>query len=207
LCAALLFVSTRTLLQRCCDLDNLCRAFSLAEAAEMAMLLVGALTVPLLVDVLGSSHAGIGVGVVIAAAIALAVPRIVGVERDAHSPVERVAQLRVVDLFTGLPAPTLETLAREAEKVTALPGMPVIVQGDVGDRFYVVTAGEVVVDKDGTEVAHLGPGAGFGELALLYDAPRNATVTAVERTSLLAVDRVPFLVAVTAQPVGRALLD
>ena len=207
LCAAVLFVSSRTLLQRCCDLDSLCRAFSIAEAAEMALLLVGALTIPVLVDALGSGHAAIGVGVVVAIAVVFAIPRIIGVEHAAQVPLERVAQLRAVELFSSLPAPTLETLAREADVVTVLPGTPVITQGDVGDRFYVVTAGEVVVDKDGIDVGRIGVGGGFGELALLYDAPRNATVTAHTRTNLLAVDRTPFLVAMTGQPLSAAVLS
>jgi MFS family permease len=201
--AAVLFVSARTLLQRFCDLASLCRAFSMAEASEMAMLLVGALTIPLLVDGLGSSRAGAGVGVVVAIAIAVALPRIVLAEREVQAPLDRLELLRAVGLFAALPAPTLETLAREAEAVDVLPGTPVIVQGDGGDRFYVVGSGEVVVDRDGIEVARLARGAGFGELALLYDAPRNATVTTTCRTALLAIDRVPFLVAMTGRPADQ----
>jgi MFS family permease len=201
--AAVLFVSARTLLQRFCDLGSLCRAFSMAEASEMAMLLVGALTIPLLVDLLGASRAGAGVGLVVATAVAVALPRIVLAEREVQAPLERLELLRAVGLFAALPAPTLETLAREAEVVEVLPGTPVIVQGDGGDRFYVVGSGEVVVDKDGIDVARLSRGGGFGELALLYDAPRNATVTATCRTSLLAIDRVPFLVAMTGRPADQ----
>lgn len=201
--AAVLFVSARTLLQRFCDLGSLCRAFSMAEASEMAMLLVGALTIPVLVDVLGAARAGVGVGLVVAVAVAVALPRILLAERDVQAPLDRLELLRGVGLFTALPAPTLETLAREAEAVEVLPGTPVIVQGDGGDRFYVVSSGEVVVDKDGIDVARLRRGGSFGELALLYDAPRNATVTATCRTDLLAVDRVPFLVAVTGRPADQ----
>jgi len=201
--AAELFVSARTLLQRFCDLASLCRAFSLAESAEMAMLLVGALVVPGLVDVLGTSGAGAGVGAVVVLALAVSIPRIVLAEREVHAPLDRLDLLRAVGLFLTLPAPTLETLAREAEDVEVLPGTPVVVQGDGGDRFYVVRSGEVAVHKDGVEVARLGRGGGFGELALLYDAPRNATVTTTCRTRLLAIDRVPFLVAMTGRPASQ----
>ena len=65
-------------------------------------------------------------------------------------------------------------------RLTVPPGVPVVTQGDVaGDAFYVVQTGRLQVELDGVVVAHRGPGDAFGELALLYACPRNATVRVV----------------------------
>ena len=194
---AALVVSARTLLQRLCDLQSLCRAFSLAESSEMAMLLVGSLAVPFLVAGLGARWSPAGVASVVAVvALAAAVP-LARAERGAATPFERITQIRAVELFSLLPAPTLETLARQAVPMAFQPGAAVLVEGGDGDRYYVVTDGQVEVSCRGTVLRRLGPGTGFGELALLYDVPRTATVVAVTPVALLSIDRTSFLVAVT----------
>lgn len=74
------------------------------------------------------------------------------------------------------------------------------VLGDVGDRFWVLEAGEVVVVQGGREISRLGPGASFGELALIRDIPRTASVVARTDVELYALDREAFLLALTASP-------
>ena len=76
-----------------------------------------------------------------------------------------------------------------------MPATVVVAEGGVGDRFYVIESGEVAVTKDGHELRREGAGNFFGEIALIRDVPRTATVTAVTDTVLRALDRADFLAA------------
>lgn len=81
-------------------------------------------------------------------------------------------------------------------------------EGDVGDRYYVLANGAVRVEREGRILRELqGAGDGFGEIALLRDVPRTATVTAVAESVLLTIHRATFLAAVTGNPVVRARAD
>ena len=90
-----------------------------------------------------------------------------------------------------LPLPSIEQLARGLEPVTVPAGTAVFTQGDLGDRYYVIESGEAEVVGDGRLVATLGPGEGFGEIALLRRTRRTATVMATSdlRLQALASDR------------------
>jgi CRP-like cAMP-binding protein len=110
---------------------------------------------------------------------------------------ERISLLRRLHLFAPLPPPDLERLALASRRHAAVTGEVLIVQADVGDRFYAVESGRYRVDKDGETVAVLGTGDLFGEIALLYDVPRTASVTCIESGTLVVLDREPFLVAIS----------
>ncbi len=88
-------------------------------------------------------------------------------------------------------------MARSAREVHAPAGTVIITEGETGDTFYAVVDGRFAVTQAGTPLRSIDRGDGFGEIALLADVPRTATVTAATDGSLLAIDRDPFLLAVT----------
>jgi CRP-like cAMP-binding protein len=91
----------------------------------------------------------------------------------------------------------METVARTAEEVPTAAGEVVMIEGEPGDTFYAVADGSFDIVHDGKLMCTVERGAGFGEVALLADVPRTATITCRRQGSLLAIQRAPFLVAVT----------
>jgi CRP-like cAMP-binding protein len=108
-----------------------------------------------------------------------------------------MAVLRSTRLFEALPGPALETVAREARRVEIPAGDVVVRQGDPGVEYFAVIRGRLMVAIDSTDRHELGPGDDFGEVALLRDVPRSATVRAITDAVLLVVDQQSFLTAVT----------
>jgi CRP-like cAMP-binding protein len=117
-------------------------------------------------------------------------------------PPARAAELRLlraVPMLGPVSAPVLERLASAAVPIGASPGTVIVREGDIGDRYFVVVSGRLAVSVHGQAAAELGPGDGFGEIALLRSVPRTATVTALDEVELLAIDRGPFIDALTGQ--------
>lgn len=185
------------LLQRVSRLDLIGHVFALVEGLSMATLAVGAASVPLAVHLFGSHWAPAAVGMLFALLVGALGTRIVQIDRSARVPVTEMAALRGTPLLGALPGPALETVAREARRVDVAAGEIVIRQGDHGTEYYAVVSGTLVVSVDGEDRARLERGDAFGEVALMRDVPRAATVRAETDAVLLSVDRAPFLIAVT----------
>lgn len=193
----LLDVAGRTLLQRTAPTDVLARAFGLVESLSMAGLALGSLLTPALVAVGGASAALVGVALVLPLVIVMTARRLLAADSAARVPVVEVSLLRSNAIFAPLPPPALEALAKSLTPVDLEAGDVVISQGDAGDRFYVISDGELEVAVDGEPVAVRRRGEGVGEVALLHDVARTATVRARTPAHLFALGREPFLAAVT----------
>ena len=108
----------------------------------------------------------------------------------------QIALLRSLPLFAELPAPPLEGMARALTPVTVPAGTELIRQGDPGDAYYAIAAGELDATQDGHFLRRCGRGEGVGEIALLRDIPRTATMVAHTAATVYKLDREPFLTAV-----------
>ena len=200
-------VTARTLLQRSVDDDVLARVFGVQEGLAMAALAVGSVIAPVLVNRLGVETAFILAGLTLPLIALLVVRRIRAVDRDAALADPRaVALLRGTSIFGPLGPAGLERVARNLVPLEVAAGAVIIKEGDAGDRFYLIEAGRVVVSRAGVALVSLGPGDFFGEIALLRDVPRTATVKAEEPCTLRALDRQHFLAAVTGSPAGAVAL-
>jgi MFS family permease len=195
---SLVDVAGFTLIQRAVADSVLARVFGVLSMLWLLSLGLGALVTPKLISWLGVTHAllATGVGTVVITIVFAA--RVVAIDARAHAPDgDELRLLGRVPIFTPLAGATLEHLVGRLVPVVAEPGIEVVRQGDAGDRFYVVAEGELTVSADGQPLSSLEAGDYFGEIALLRDVPRTATVTALSRSVLYALDRDDFLAAVT----------
>jgi MFS family permease len=205
---AIVDVAGRTILQRSIRDDILAGVFGLQEGLAMVALAMGALLVPALSAVLGLTAAIIVVAAILPLVVVLFWSRLVGLDARTPAPVQAIALLRQVELFLPLPAPELEAIARRARWQSVDTGKDVIRAGEIGDRYFVLASGAVSVTRDGRTLRELHKvGAGFGEIALLRDVPRTATVTSTTESVFLTVDRQTFLAVVTGNPQVHARAD
>jgi hypothetical protein len=194
--ATLLEIATRTLLQRSIPPRLIGRIFGLQEGLMMAGYAIGALLVPLLVYLGGSRLALLGVAALLPLAAAAGGRALFGLDAETPVPVVEIALLRSLPLFAELPAPAIEGLAAALTPIHLASGAVLIRQGDHGDAYYAIAAGELDVLHDGQVLRQCGRGEGVGEIALLRDIPRTATVIAHSAATVYELHRDLFLTAV-----------
>jgi CRP-like cAMP-binding protein len=112
----------------------------------------------------------------------------------------KVEALARAPLFEGLSKDELGDLAKVTEDLDFAPGKVFCSQGEIGSDFFVIMEGEAEATRDGNKVAVFGPGDFFGEVALVEDIPRTATVTAASPVRCFVVHRGRFLRLLDEQP-------
>jgi len=200
-------VAAVTLLQRSADDAVLGRVFGVLETLLLSALGLGSILAPLVIHLFGIRAALIATGLVLPVVVIAFSRALVALDRPDPLIAERAALLRAHPIFYPLAEGTLEQLARALEPVAAGASAEIIRQGDHGDRVYLVVSGDLAVEVDGRPAEHLGPGDVFGEIALLRDVPRTASVRAAADSELLTLERDDFLAAVTGHPASAAEAD
>lgn len=204
LCAALLDGISRMLLQRSAEPRALASLFALIELVGGVGMLVGSGLAQIVVAVADVHVALAAVGGLLAVILVVSARAVWHADSSADVPVVEMSLLRTLPMFAPLGPVSLEALARSGVRRSVAAGEVVVRQGEPGDRFYAVVDGALDVVMSGEHIRTAGRGSFFGEVALLADVPRTATVTARSDGELLALDRVPFLVAVTGSDTSRA---
>ena len=199
-------VSAFTLLQRAVPEEVLARAFGAVQALWVATIGIGSIAAPLLIAAVDIRGALLITGALLPTLAMLLRRRLAQLD-DAPVPERQLALLRGIELFAPLPQPTQESLAQVFRPVRLASGEELFRQGDVGDRFYIVADGEVEIVIDGHVVRETRPGGYFGEIALLRDVPRTATVRAKDDVELFALDRDDFIAAVTGHAASAEVAD
>jgi len=199
---ALIDVCGFTLLARLTDEKVLARMFAGFEAVLTLGVALGGLAAPLMVETFGPRGALVAVGLLAPAVVLVTLPAQRRLDAEMQVRDADISVLRSVPMLRLLPAATIGQLGDGLRRAELAPGAVLFEQGDAGDRFYVVESGIAEVLQRGLVINSLGAGDGFGEVALLHQTSRTATVRAGagEPLRLAVLERSRFLTAVTGYP-------
>jgi MFS family permease len=198
-------VNAVTIVQRLGEDKVMGRIFGALETGLIGAMALGSVLMPLLLHWFGLRWALAILAIGISAVVLPFMGRLRRMNSSLREP-DGLPLLRALPLFAPLEPKSLELVAQQLRRVEVAAGETVITEGDPGDLFYVVESGALTASYQGQVLSHQGPGDPFGEIALLRDVPRTATVVADEPTVLYSLERDTFLDAVTgnSEVSGRA---
>jgi MFS family permease len=194
---ALVDIGLFTLVPRIVPEELLARVFGALESLVALAVAIGSLVTPLAIDLIGIRGALAVLGLLAPALVAVAWRGLRAIDASIAHRDEEVEVLNRVAIFRPLPMPAIDNLALQVDHAEFAAGVEVFRQGEQGDRFYVIEDGEADVIGDGRLIRTMRSGDGFGEIALLHDKPRTATVRARTPLRLYALDRRHFLSTVS----------
>lgn len=202
-------VAAFTLLQRLVPDQFLTRVLGVTWSLAMGGVALGSITAPLVVEAVGPRTAFVAVGSILPLLTLAAYRQLAEIDR-AVTPAPELELVERVPMFAPLSVAAKERVAANLHPLSADAGEEVIRAGDAGDTFYLVAEGELDVSAEGLH-ATVSEAEYFGEIALLRDVPRTATVTALVDSRLYALQRDDFLAAVTgheaAHAAGQAVVE
>ena len=200
-------VSGTTLLQRSTPESLVSRVFGVIGSVSLTSVALGALVAPGVLALVGTRGTLVVTGVLLPAVALPSWRALTRIDREVALPSERLALLRAIPIFSPLPEPVLDRLASELVPSDVPAGTTIFRRGDEGDRFYVIDEGAVEVHVDSAAPVELGRGDFFGEIALLRDVPRTATVVARTDARLYSLNWDSFVPAVTGHAPSRRAAD
>ena len=193
---ALVDVGLFTLPARLVPEQLLARVYGALESLVALTVALGSLLTPLVIELLGVRAALVVLGLVAPTAVLLAWRRLHAIDGSISRRDDEIEVLKQVGMLRPLPMPAIENLAVHIDHTEVPAGQEVFRQGEDGDSFYVIKQGEAEVIGDGSLVRTMGPGDGFGEIALIRDTQRTATVRARTPLVLYTLERRHFIPAV-----------
>jgi MFS family permease len=195
-------VAVFTLLQRIIPNEMLTRVLGLIWGLAMGGVAIGSIAAPVVVSAVGPRPAFLLVGSILPILAIITYRRLVELDR-AVAPSAELELIDHVPMFAPLSLATKERVASSLVKISVPAGGLVIRAGENGDSFYIVGEGELDIDAAGRHSTARDADY-FGEIALLRNVPRTATVKAVADSELYALQREDFLAAVTGHRVAHA---
>lgn len=191
-----------TLLQRIVPDELLTRALGVTWGLAMGGLALGSISAPVIVDAVGPRAAFGVVGAILPLVTLVSWRWLLRIDREVAAPAAELELVDALPLFAPLSVAAKEHVAAKLIKLAVPAGEVVVRAGEPGDRFYVVADGQLEISNGAQGQA--GAGDFFGEIALLRDVPRTATVKATTPTQLYALEREDFLAAVTGHSAVHA---
>lgn len=188
--------SAFTLVARRATRGTAVRALAAIEIVAFTSAALGAVAAPGLTHLTGGGRATLIIGLVVlvvAAGYGLTARRL---DHAAAEPDPYADLLSHVGVFDVLPVAVVEHLASRLECNSYDTGAVVMREGDLADSYHVVASGTALVTVAGAPRPALGPGDGFGEIALLRESPRTATITAAGPLTTYSLERDDFLTAI-----------
>jgi MFS family permease len=204
---ALVDVGVFTLLARLSEDAVLARVFAAFEGIITFGVAVGAVVASGLIGALGIHSALVIVGCVTPVAVLVCWRALDALDRRMHVRDADVELLQLVPMLRRLPEVTIEHLAAGLSRTELPAGGVVFEQGDDGHDFYVIERGQASVIGDGLPIRSLGPGEGFGEIALLRGLQRTASVHAMTELTLCRLSRQVFVTAVAGYSASATVAD